>query len=493
MIGAGDKARSAVIWNIGFNLFRDLMQFGTMLVLVRLLKPDSYGEFAIVGSIMAFLSIFSQNNFIAHILQVKNEEEARYQEHFTAGGVFQVGIFTLANVLTLTLHWMPTYAHIAPLLHVMSISFILEWPYELRRKMLERQFEWRKLRLLQAIGLIFGAILSLIMAWMGAGTYSLLVPGLFTTLPFIYDLFIVERWRPTWAWSRVHYQPAWRFGLARTLGGLAVRSRQLMESSILTAVVGFAMLGMFTRSIGLAQMFCQKFAEQLLSAIYPILTRIDGQNSDPTRIGGLVLQIIAWVAIPTAIVFSSLAMPVVNTVYGPQWGKVIDLLPWAMAWGSMAALSHATYMLLLAKQQTRRCTHIDLGMLGATGAALIGVLPHGLTAYLAVVAGLQLMAAFVMMSWLVRLGTLSWRGILAAFIPPIAASLVAWAGANFIFYFLLESSLHSVTTASYWGALFFIIYLFVIRFVFIRQMANLISYLPAREVIAKVLAIRLPI
>jgi O-antigen/teichoic acid export membrane protein len=490
MTSFGSQARSAVIWNTAFNLFRDLLQFGTMLVLVRILKPESYGQFAMVGSVMGFLSIFSHNNFIAHILQVKGEADARYQEHFTASAVIQAGIFLISNAVAMALYWVPTYASIAPFLHVMSISFLLEWPYELRRRMLERQFNWKKLRLLQAIGLIISAILALAMAWMGAGTYTLLVPGLLATLPFIYDLFVIEGWRPTWAWSWDRYRPAWRFGSARTIGGLAVRSRQLMESGILTAVAGFAMLGMFNRSIGLAQMFCQKFSEQLLTAIYPILTRIDGRDRDPSRIGGLVLRIIAWVAIPIAIVFSSLAEPVVNTVYGSQWGKVVALLPWAMAWGALSALSHATYMLLLAKHQTRMCTHLDLGMLVATGAALLGILPYGLTAYLAIVAVLQLTAAAVMMRWLMRLDALSWHGIADAFMPPIVAGLSAWLGANLLTIQVIGAAPMSFGTAFFWGAMFSILYLGVLRIGFARQMANLVAYLPAHQKISKALALK---
>ncbi len=92
----------------------------------------------------------------------------------------------------------------------MSITFLLEWPCELRRKMIEREFDWKRLRLLEAIGLIAGALLALSMAWAGAGTYTLLVPGMLVTLPFIYDLFVIEKWRPTWSWSWDRYRPAWR-------------------------------------------------------------------------------------------------------------------------------------------------------------------------------------------------------------------------------------------------------------------------------------------
>lgn len=57
MTGLGTKFRAAVIWNTRLKLFRDLLQFRATFVLVRLLKPVSYGKFAMASSIMGFHSI----------------------------------------------------------------------------------------------------------------------------------------------------------------------------------------------------------------------------------------------------------------------------------------------------------------------------------------------------------------------------------------------------------------------------------------------------
>jgi O-antigen/teichoic acid export membrane protein len=490
MTSFGSKARSAVIWNAGFNLFRDLLQFGTMLVLVRLLKPESYGELAVVTSVMGFLSIFSHNNFIAHILQVKDEAGARYQEHFTAGSVIQVSIFLITNLVALALYWVPTYAPIAPFLHVMSITFLLEWPCELRRKMIEREFDWKRLRLLQAIGLIAGALLALAMAWAGAGTYTLLVPGMLVTLPFIYDLFVSENWRPTWTWSWDRYRPAWRFGLTRIGSGLVGSGRQLLESGVLTVVIGFAMLGVFGRAIGLAQMFCQKFASQLMYAIYPILTRIDGRDGDPTRVGGLVLRIVAWTAMPIAVVFAELAEPVVRVVYGKNWADVTPLLPWAMTWGVLSALSTATYMLLLAKNQTRLCLYADIGTLIGTVIALVVVLPTGLIAYLGALSGFQLVVVGLLSFWLQRHRALSLSGIIHAFAPPLGACFAAWGVLQLLVLGVYGQVTFSVFGAVIWGLIFSLLYLATLRIGFANQLTELVEHFPASKRISRALALK---
>lgn len=491
MSGLGQKARSAVIWNAGFNLFRDLMQFVVMLVLVRLLAPEAYGQFNLVNSIIAFLGIFSFNNFIAHTLQVKHDEDAHYQDHFTAGAALQFGMCVITNLVAFALCWFPRYAPVAPLLHVMSLTFLLEWPCELRRKMIERQFDWKTLRILHGVGLLLNALLAIVMAALGAGVFALLVPGLVVTLPFIYDLLVRQRWRPDWSWSWQRYEPAWKFGLTRMGSGLTLGVRQLMESGILSAVLGFAALGVLNRSFGLAQMFCYKIATQLIYAIYPVLTRVEGGADNAQRVGSLVLQTVVWTVAPIAVCFGVLAGPVVQTVYGANWLEVVPLLPWAMAWGAVAALVHACYMLLLARQQPRKCLLADLVNVAGAGLSLWLVLPNGMVAYLMALVAVQCVIVLLLLFWLRGVQAVAWSGVAVAIFPALIGVLLAATGATCLLRFGFGAAPDNFWRALAWGTVFLISYVAILRLGFVKQLTALVHYFPARGMVSRILALKL--
>src|SRR5882724_1227816 len=86
------KAKSGVLWVTVLNLFRDFLQFGTMLVLVRLLAPKAYGEFSLITSVMGFFTVFSFRSFLEHTLQLRPNEPVDYQSHFTAASFIQAGM-----------------------------------------------------------------------------------------------------------------------------------------------------------------------------------------------------------------------------------------------------------------------------------------------------------------------------------------------------------------------------------------------------------------
>lgn len=485
--GFAGKARSAVIWNAGFNLFRDLLQFVTMLVLVRLLPPRAYGEFGFVTSVVGFMSIFAFGNFIAHALQVKDAKDARFQEHFTAGAVLNIGMFCVANLVAFALRTSSEWAQVAPLLHVMSLTFLLEWPCEVRRKMIEREFDWKTLRILHGIGLALTALLAIGMALGGFGTYALLVPGLAVTLPFICDLFVRMRWRPTWEWSWSSYKPAAQFGVTRIGSGLVLNGRQLMESAVFASILGFAALGVFNRSIGLAQLFCGKVASQLVYAIYPILTRIDNKEANAARVGGLVIQTVAWSAIPLATAFAVLAGPFVRLIYGENWLAVIPLVPWAMGWGVAAALFHATYMLLLARQQQRWCLIADAAILLGTALALFAALPFGMRPYLIAATAVQVLGLVLVTFWLWKVNGLRVAAWVSSFGPAAVAAAAGALAIHLAVPDLLAGRTVSVALAIALGGAFMLVYVLMLRLCFKRQLLPLLPYLPARTRIQKLL------
>jgi O-antigen/teichoic acid export membrane protein len=455
-----------------------------MLVLVRIIAPESYGQFAMVTAVIGFISVFSATNFLAYILQVPTDSEELYQEHFTAAGALQGGAFLVTNIVAFGLGYLETYAAIVPYVHVMSVSFLLEWPTEIRRKMLERAFDWKRLRFLQAIGLIAGAILGVAMAFAGAGTFALLIPGLLMSVPFIWDLFFIQRWRPTWNWSRQTYTPAFRFGLARLGSGLSNAIRHTLQTAAMASLWGFAALGIFGRATGLAQMFCAKFSSQLMYAVYPVLTRLEVEGRDPAYAGGLLLRMVIWTAVPMGVLFAVQADVLVDIVYGSQWTEVAEILPLAAVWAGIGAIALTLYTLLLARNKQGQCLKADFGILIATLGVIVLVLPHGPLPFLWALCGLLFLQTTVLSVWLVGAKGLSWGGFVDALAPSAISAGVGSMAAGAVFG---GPELPPLVHLLGWSSVFVLAYLVSLRFLFRRATAQLLDVMPMRDHLRRML------
>ncbi len=481
-----DKARQAVAWTAGITIFQDLLQLGVTLTLTRLLPPEAYGKFTFVTTVIGFFTVLSFREILNYTLQVRSDAETHYQDHFTAGAVIQGVLFLLVNVMAFGLRFVPAYAPAAPLLHVMSLLLPLDLVSEFRVKMLERSLEWRRLRTLHAIGLALGAALAITMALTGWGAYALLVPSLTMSLPFAYDLFVVEGWRPTWAWSAARYGPARRFGLLRIGSGSIVSLSTFSEGLVLTRAIGFADLGVYNRALGLAALVCQRMASLLLNALYPVLTRLPVRSAQYRKASALIMRCLAWTVVPLAVGIGLTAEPVVRLLYGTQWLASVRLVPGALALGGLLALVSASYTLLLAHQEQRLCLAADVARLVGTLPALAVAVRWGVEAYLASLILLQIAILATMLLWLQRDETIARGGVSASLIPSALAS----AGALAIVVMLGRAS--GVAIGPIWtgfaaGGAFMATYLVLLRTFFARLLFDLVCQLPQRNLLLALL------
>lgn len=483
------SAKQSLVWNAGFQLLRDGLQFVTMLVLVRLIGPQEYGRFNLVTSMIGLGAAIGFQPFITHTLVIRDAAEVDYDIHFSYGFLLQGSLFLLANLTAVALRSSVTYGPVAPLLHIMSVSFLLELPSELRRKQLERNLDWRRLRLMHGVGLLVGAIAAVTMGAMGLGVYALLLPGLLVTVPFIFDLFVLQRFRPTFRYSNHRFAPAAKFGLAQIGSGFASRGRQLVENGVLTRELGYAALGYFGRAVGLAQMFCGKVATQAMYALFPVLAKIQPHSRQYQQAGSLVVGMMVWIVVPVAALFSTVSEPAVKVVYGHQWLAVIPLVPWAMAAGALSALLISQTRVLLAAGYARICTFVDTSMFLGTSAAVLLVAPFGSRAYLAAQTALCALGVIGVLLVMVRLGAFGWRWLWFSCVPPSVGAAIGVMASRLVWESLERrgSELGLLVGIS---SVFFAADVATIRILFAREFSIVLRYLPLGEQFARLLRVK---
>lgn len=480
------SAQQAILWSAGLNVIRDVLQFGQMLVLVRLLDPAIYGAAGLAKTFIGFIGLISFQHIITHVLQVRGEGQVNYHQHFTAGLAINAVLFILTNLVALAVRFSAQYAPLQPLLHVLSLTFLLSVPVDMRVKMLERDHNWSRLRLLQLTSILVSIVAAVAMALSGAGVYALIVPGLLASLVFVADLFIFQGWRPHWQWRYTEYREALRFGLNRAASNGLNGGRALLQNTLITQHFQFAALGVFGRAEGLANLFCGRIAQETANALYPVITRAEAQSERFQRISGLVLQSVAWVVIPIAAFFSLEADNIVRLLFGHKWIEVIPLLPLAMAIALATSLGATAYRLLLANDQSRLCLRSDVAAFFLAVSAMVALIPYGLTTYLIGSVAAHTLIAFGLIGLLVRTGGIAGASLPPALLPPTLASLVGGSFAWFVSA-SLPANLHPAGQLVIAGPAFAAGYLGTLRLLFSASLTELVGYLPGGRQIGRLL------
>jgi teichuronic acid exporter len=472
------KAKLAVYWNTGFNLFRDLLQFGVMLVLVRIIPPEAYGQFGLVTAIIGFISVFSFSGFISHTLQVRKIEDIDYQSHFTAGFFIQLFAVTLSIITAVALSFSDEYKEISWLVAIMALTFILELPAEFQRKQFEKILDWKRLRILHGIGLIISSILAIIMALAGAGVYALLIPGMLTTLPFIYELFIKNKWRPAWTFNNVKYKETIKFALAQSGISITGRAQPLIEASFFTTIIGFYGFGVYGRAIGLAKMVSEKFVAQLLFATYPVLTNIETNSDQYKRAVSTLITIIMAFIIPVSIIFSLNAESIVLLLYGNKWLAVVPLLPFTIFIVSISALNNTFYNILFSFYKQNLLFIVSIISLAINALLLLYFLNIGIKYYLSGLLVLQLIILITYFILSLHYKLLELKSILTKFIALITIALISYLPILAVMHYLNYSAI----IVSLAGIIFYLILYSVLLRIFLKDTFSMITnYFPFKD------------
>lgn len=481
----GSKARSSVLWNTGFNLFRDVLQFVVMIILVRMIAPNTYGEFALVTSIIGFIHVFSFSTFIQHVLQVRDDSKINYQHHFTFGFFLQIFMFIVTNLIAFMMEFFHFYDTVAVYLHVLSIVFFFELFSELRRMELQRELDWKRMRILHGIGLLMGSVLAIALAYAGAGIYALIIPGFMSNVPFIYEMLVIQKWRPTWQWKSSEYKETIGFSKKRIISGLMRTGKPLIENSLFVATLGYAQLGFYNRAIGLATLLVNKFALQMTFSIYPILTKVEPYSDQFRRIGGLIILFVIWIITPVAYVVFTMSSELVLILYGDKWLEVIPYLAPAAIIMALYAINHVIYSLLLSSHQEKLCTYFDASMLLGTVLLLLLVLPNGVLAYLQAQVLLLLCATLFLLSISIYLKVLEIKSVYVAVIPPLLALAFSGIFLEYVVSFEMEVLDNSIIRLILYSIFFSILYLGVLRVFFSKSLYMIVSYLPGKSTLFK--------
>ena len=476
-----DKIKQAILWNASFALLRDVVNFAVTLILVRLLSPEDYGKSALVLSVIGFMGVFSFQNFLGHVLQVRQDREVNYQQHCTAGVAIQLALCLATNAVAAILYWTDSYHPVAHFVHILSLVFLFDVPTGLRGKMLERDLDWRRLRLLHLLGMLLARGCALAMAWAGATVHALLYPAFLVSLPFIYDLFVVQRWRPTWQWDHATYRRTWDFGMTRMFSGFTVKGRQLLEAGLFVRLGDFAAFGVFGRAVGLAELFCGRLSFVAMEAIYPALTKVEPGTPGYRRASALVLGCVTGCVIPIAIVLGIAAEAVVNLIYGDKWLAAVALLPWTMAAGAIGAIAHACYMLLLGNQNEKLCWRADLLQLTGTALSLIFLLPRGVQAYLGGLVTTQGITLILLLRYLCRQQAITFAEIRNAIARPVSAGIGALVICRLARQTVNGSDDPTLAVTIVFAIAFGMIYLALLRILFQPMLRELVSYCPGSK------------
>lgn len=417
------QVRSAVIWRSGSQIVAQLVMWASTFLVIRILSPSDYGLFAMTQVVLVLLNMLNGYGLASALIQRAEVTEREIRQLFGMLILLNFGLGAaqfLAAPLAAGYFRQPI---VTDLLRVQALLYLATPFIALPFALLSRRMDYREQAKVNLISSVAGALAAIGGAFGGLGVWTLVLAPL--------ALFTVRAIGMTLA-ARSLVWPSFDFRGARALAayGGVMATTQLFwffqsQADVFIAgrVLDPHMLGIYTTSLFLTQIFVGKFVPPLNEVAFSAYSRIQ-HDAAAIATGFLkAARIIMLVALPFYAGLAVTAEPLVLTVLGEKWTEAVPIVRLLAL-----AMPLMTLQILFAPATDARGRPGIAARNSLTGAALlpvafiIGIQWGVIGLAFAWLLAYPLFLALTMMRSLPVIGA-SARDLFAAILPPLLAAV----------------------------------------------------------------------
>ena len=214
------KITSNLIWRFLERCGAQLVTFVVSIILARILSPAEYGEIAIITIIITILNVFVDGGFANALVQKENPDDIDYSTVFYFNVFLCVLVYSVVFALAPLVGLFYSNNRLTPLLRVLGITIIVSGIKNVQQAYVAKNFLFKRFFYSTLGGTIFSAIVGIVMALKGFGTWSLIAQHLSNLIVDTSILWLTVKWRPQKIFSLHRLKELFSYGYKLLLSSL---------------------------------------------------------------------------------------------------------------------------------------------------------------------------------------------------------------------------------------------------------------------------------
>jgi O-antigen/teichoic acid export membrane protein len=328
-------------WRAASLLAQLVLQFGTAIVLARLLPPADFGLAGLAMVVVGFVALLADAGLGSALVYRRQLTSSDIRVAFTlsmaAAAALSLGLLLLAPLLAALFR----QATLTQVLRVESPLFVLTAAGSVGRALLRRRLDFRRLFIIDVASYLAGyALVAATLAILGFGVWSLVGAALAqAAVASSLSLALSPHpARPLLASTEARHLLS--YGGAGTLNAVVAYFGRVADTLVIGRWLGTAELGLYTRAFSLFAVPLSYLGTAMTSVLFPVMSEIQG-DARRSRSGYLLgVQLITMIAAPLCAGVLVAAPHLIVGLYGERWrGAVLPLQILASA-GTFRAVYH---------------------------------------------------------------------------------------------------------------------------------------------------------
>ena len=295
------------------------------IVLARILLPEDFGIVAIALFITELLRQMSTPIFQSALIQKKNANERDINAGFTFGLISSLIAFVVLALIANLYDEFFHYTNIKFVVNVTSVYVILATIGFVPEVTLTRQLDFKRLVYIEGIAVICGASISIVMAYLGLGFWSI-IAGIVLRLIF-YHIFLffyyISKIKIRLVFDVVIAKDLFLFGRHILLMSLLVFLVNKMPDVIIGQILGVTAVGYFVLANRWGNIITSELIQLFGRVLFPVFSSI--QDRPAILKSGYLksLKLLSLIIFPATFGLAAIAPEFVVFLFGEKWRPAV--------------------------------------------------------------------------------------------------------------------------------------------------------------------------
>jgi O-antigen/teichoic acid export membrane protein len=372
------SVRTALAYSLLSSNFSFLLQFVGTLLIARLLSPAELGVFSVASVGVGLAHVLRDLGASSYIIQAKELSAALLRSVFGLSVTMGVCIAAAVFFASWPVARFYNSDELIGVMQILALNFLLTPLGSVTLACVRRDMRFREVGINRVLSASTSMVASCVLAWRGLGAEALAwgaVVGTATTA-------VHAQWlRPSYLPFGISFR-GWvqvlGFGALSTSANMIGHLNLAAADLLLGKLAGMAPLGYFNRAGTLGRFFFNLVMQGLGPVLLPALAQKHREGGDLSQAIVRISTQFTAVAWPALSVIAVLAAPLMQVMFGPQWGASVPLVPYFCGTLAISSAFVACSSLHTARGKPQINVVLEALNLALKAIAIVLTAPHGL-------------------------------------------------------------------------------------------------------------------
>lgn len=313
------KAASGMIWTAVQKYSTMAIGFISGIILARLLMPEDYGAIGMLAIFMSLAEVFIDAGFGSALIQKKNPTQTDYSTVFyfnlVMSAILYLVLFFCAPLIA-NFYRMPILCKI---LRVQGLILFIYAFNIIQRNQIRKNLRFKKLSKISITTSIISLIVTMVMAYMGCGVWSLVAQNFVGALVPCIFFWVTTNWHPTWEYSWKSFKDLFGFGSFMFLSHLFTTFSKRITGLLVGRWYNPTTMGFYSKASTTQKYVSESVSGIMIQTTYPLYASI---QDDKERMANMVKRLtstLAYITLPIIVLLILNAKPLFVFLYTERW------------------------------------------------------------------------------------------------------------------------------------------------------------------------------